>query len=103
MKIRLESLYNQMKKGAFIYATMIGEKAAWHFKNAIYQGDGLWKVNISSNRIKVKDYFENFTRDEEDLLKKLSMFKKVHTGYYSFRYREDEGDEFFYTFIGMKE
>lgn len=102
-KVRMQSLYNQMKKGSLIYATMVGSKAAWYFKNAVECGDGLWKVDLKTERITIENYYENFTHDEEDLLKKFSMFRKIHAGYYSFRYREDEGDEFFYTFVGMKD
>lgn len=103
LKARLESLYKQMKSGAIIYATMIGTQASWHSKNAVYQGDGLWKADFKSDRIEVKDYFENFTDDEQDLLDKFSMFRKIHIGYYAFKYREDEGNEFFYTYVGMKD
>ena len=103
LKARLQSLYNQMNKGALFYATMIGTKASWHHKNGVPLGDGLWKVDFRSPRIEVKDYFENFTTDEKHLMEKFSLFKKVHVGYYAFRYREDEGDEFFYTYVGVKD
>lgn len=102
-KIRLQSLYSQMKKGSIIYATMIASKADWYFKNAVELGDGLWKTDFCTERIKVENYFQNFTFDEKDLVDKFNLFKKIHVGYYQFRYREDEGNEFFYTYVGVKE
>lgn len=102
LKVRLDSIYNQMKKGAIIYATMMGTKCDWFFDNSTDYEDGLRKVDFSTSRLQVKDYFMNFTENEENLLKKFEMFKKIHIGYYDAKYREDEGSDFHYTFIGQK-
>jgi len=103
MMIRLDSIYNQMKKGGLIYATMMGTRCDWFFENSVEHKDGLMKVNFSTTRLNVRDRFINFTEDEEDLLNKFKMFRKVHIGYYDAKYREDEGSDFHYTFIGIKD
>jgi len=102
LKVRLNSTYKQMKKGAIIYATMMGTKCDWFFDNSTDYKEGLRKVDFSTTRLQVKDYFVNFTENEGDLLKKFEMFKKIHIGYYDAKYREDEGSDFHYTFIGQK-
>lgn len=103
MKDLLASIYNQMKKGAVLYTTVMASKCTWHRNNAVLQGDGLWKVDFKNDRIEVKDYYVNFVESEEHLVERFSLFKPLHTGYYSFRYRKDELDEHFYTFVGVKE
>jgi hypothetical protein len=89
-----------MKPGAIIYATMMGSKC-WYFDNSSEYKDGLREVNINMNRLKVKGYFVNFTHSEEDLVRKFSMFKKIHVGYYDANYIETEGSDFHWIFIGM--
>jgi len=103
LKICLMSLYEQMKEGAVIYASMMGTKADWFYDNSVEHEDGLRKVNFKTERISINDYYVNFTKNESDLLEKFNMFKKIHTGYYDAKYREDEGSDFHYTFIGQKE
>ncbi|MBT6047497.1 MAG: methyltransferase domain-containing protein [Candidatus Scalindua sp.] len=102
MQTRLISLYNQMRKGAVIYATMIGTKMFYYDYSTEYK-DGLRKVDFSKPRIQVKDYFVNFTSSESELEQKFSMFKKLHIGSYTQNFREDEGVSFHYTFVGQKE
>lgn len=102
LRIRLTSLHNQMKEGAIIYATMMGSKCDWFYNNSVEYEDGLRKVEFSTSRIQLKNYFVNFTEDENDLLQKFNMFKKIHVGYYDDKFREDEGTSFHYTFIGQK-
>ncbi|KAB2952942.1 hypothetical protein F9B85_06640 [Heliorestis acidaminivorans] len=59
-------------------------------------------MDISTPRLNVKDYYVNFTETKEELIDKFSMFNKVHVGYYDAMYREDEGSDFHWTFIGQK-
>lgn len=99
----LMSFYNQMNKGAIIYTTMMSDKCLWHYNNSVYKGDGLYRVDFKNDRIQVDNYYENFTESKEDLKQKFHMFKPLHTGFYSFQYRDDELDEHFYTFVGKKE
>ncbi|MFC1631091.1 class I SAM-dependent methyltransferase [Candidatus Omnitrophota bacterium] len=102
LKIRLDSIYNQMKPGALIYATMMGTRCDRYYNNSVEYKDGLRKVDFSLKRIQVKDNFINFTESEADLLEKFKMFKKVHLGYYDAKYIESEGSGFHYIFIGQK-
>ena len=90
-----------MKHGSIIYASMMGTKM-WYYDHSVEWKDGLRKVDFSTKRLQVKDYFVNFTKSEDDLLQKFNMFKKIHLGYYDAKYREDEGSDFHYTFIGQK-
>ena len=91
-----------MKKGAYIYASMMGTRADWVYNSSTEFEDGIRRVNISTQRLKVNNMFINFTENEKDLLSKFPMFKKIHVGYYDAQYREDEGSDFHYTFIGQK-
>ena len=91
-----------MKKGAIIYATMMGTKSHRFYDNSTDYKEGLRKVDFVTIRLQIKDYFVNLTENEEHLLKIFEMFKKVHIGYYDDKYREDEGNVFHYTFIGKK-
>jgi len=102
LDIRIKNLYDQMKKGGLFYATMIGTNS-WYYNHSTDCGDGLRKVTINSPRLKIDDYFINFTKSNEDLLKRFSMFKKQHIGFYDAAYRDDEGRDFHFTFVGTKE
>jgi cyclopropane fatty-acyl-phospholipid synthase-like methyltransferase len=101
-KVRMESIYKQMKKGAIIYATMMGPKCDWFYDNSVEAEDGLRKVDFSTGRVEAKDYYVNFTENEEDLVKKFELFKPIHIGHYEDKIRQDEGTSFHYTFIGQK-
>ena len=102
METRLQSLHAQMRPGAVIYATMMGTKM-WYYQHSTEAGDGLRNVSFETERLKVKDYFVNFTRDEEDLKRKFHLFRPVHMGYYDAHYRADEGSDFHYTFVGVRD
>jgi len=91
-----------MRPGAIIYATMIGTKT-WYYNHSIPEDDGLRVVSFERPRLNVKDYHINFTASKEELAVKFALFRKVHIGYYDTQFREDEGNEFFWTFIGCKE
>ncbi|MDR1480997.1 MAG: class I SAM-dependent methyltransferase [Synergistaceae bacterium] len=99
LEIRLISLKNQMKPGAVIYATMMGSKC-WYYDNSVDYKDGLREVDIDTPRLKIKNYFVNFTHSKEDLTRKFSMFETIHVGYYDAHYIETEGSDFHWTFIG---
>ena len=98
----LRCLHSQMRSGAIIYATMIGTKT-WYYNHSIPDDDGLRIVSFERPRLNVKDYHINFTASKEELAAKFALFRKVHIGYYDTQFREDEGNEFFWTFIGCKE
>ncbi len=50
----------------------------------------------------MQDYFVNFMESEQELLDKFHMFEKIHVGFYDAVYREDEGSDHHYTFVGRK-
>lgn len=101
MQICLESIHSQMKPGALFYVTMMGERN-WYFANSMPAHGGLRRVEINTPRLKFKDYFVNFTRDEEHLKTQFPMFEPLHIGYYDANYREDEGSDFHFTFVGRR-
>ncbi len=98
----LELLVQSMRPGAVFYATMMAERSRDFFENSTEFQDGLRVVNFKSARMEVKDYYINFTRDEDDLKRKFGMFQPVHVGYYAERFREDEGETCHFTFCGVK-
>lgn len=98
----LQCLHSQMRPGGIIYTTMIGTKC-WYYNHSIPEDDGLSVVSFETPRLKVKDYHVNFTASKEELAAKFKLFKNVHIGYYDAQYLENEGSEFFWTFIGRKE
>jgi cyclopropane fatty-acyl-phospholipid synthase-like methyltransferase len=100
LQVRLKTLYNMMKPGAYIYASMMGTKS-YFFEHSKPVGDGLYEFNFSNDRIEYKNFYINFTKNKDDLEKKFSLFKKIYIGHYDRDYR-NEGSEFHYTFVGQK-
>lgn len=97
----LAALYKQMNQGGIIYATMMGTKC-WYYDHSVEYQDGLRRVDVSVARFTVKDYYVNFTENEEDLRRKFALFEPLHIGFYAAQYRADEGPGFHYTFVGRK-
>lgn len=100
LEVRLLSLKNQMKPGGIIYATMMGTKC-WYYKHSQPCDNGMRVVDFKTSRLECHDYYVTFTESEEDLIHMFSMFKKLHVGYYDACYREDEGSDFHWIFIGQ--
>lgn len=101
--VLMDKLYASMNRGAVFFATMMGEQSREYFDNSVPYKDGLRAVNFKSERREVRDYYMFFTKDEDDLKKRFSMFRPVHVGYYAAKFRQDEGDGFHYTFCGIKD
>jgi len=101
MEIRMKSLYDMMKPGGIIYASMIGPGHYLYDHSTEWQ-NGLRKVEVDLPRIKVQDYYINFTHSEEQLIERFRWWEKKHVGFYDARFREDEGASFHYTFVGKK-
>jgi hypothetical protein len=96
----IKCLWNNMKPGAKIYASMNGWNM-YYRNNATYAGDGLWHVKFKTSRVDY-DLFSNFVKDKEDMKNRFSLFKPVYLDFYDSSFRE-EGSEFRYTFFGIKE
>ena len=93
-------LWNNMKPGAKIYASM----NAWDMyyrQHGTYVGDGLWHVKFKTDRLDY-DLFLNFVRDKDEMRTKFDIFKPIYVDHYDSSFRE-EGSELRYTFFGMKE
>lgn len=98
----LESLYQQMKPGALIFATMMGTRC-YYYQHSRPAQDGLREVVFPpEHRLQVSDYFVRFTESPDDLQRIFHRFEKRHIGYYDTWLREDEGSEFHYIYIGQK-
>ena len=96
----IRCLYNNMKQGAKIYASMNGWQM-YYRQNAEYAGDGLWHVKFDNGRVNY-DLYLNFVKDKDEMREKFKLFKPVYLDYYDSSFRE-EGSEFRYTFFGIKE
>ena len=101
LQIILQCLYDQMVDGGIIYATMIGSKS-WHYKKSSKYNDGLSLFSAETRTGKIDEHYLNFTKSENDLKKKFNIFEPLHTGFHSERYRDEEGADFHYTFVGVK-
>ena len=96
----IKCIYNHMKPGAKIYASMNGTKL--YYKNhATYMDDGLWNVKFNNGRVDY-DLALNFVESKEEMRDKFKLFKPVYLDHYDSSFRE-EGSEFRYTFFGIKE
>ena len=96
----IKCIYNNMKPGAKIYASMNGLNM-YYRDHGEYVGDGLWHIKFETSRLNY-DLFLNFVKDKDEMKEKFSLFKPVYLDYYDSSFRE-EGSEFRYTFFGIKE
>jgi hypothetical protein len=96
----IRCIYNNMKPGAKIYASMNGWQM-YYRNHAEYAGDGLWHVKFDNGRVNY-DLYLNFVKDKDEMREKFKLFKPVYLDYYDSSFRE-EGSEFRYTFFGIKE
>lgn len=97
---RLESLCDQLEPGGVFYATMMGTRC-YFYDHSKPAEDGLREVEMSGRK-EVDGYYVNFIESEQELVETFSMFEPRHVGYYADRFREDEGEAFHYTFVGVK-
>jgi SAM-dependent methyltransferase len=99
-KQAVRSLYNNLKPGGLIYASMNGWQM-YYRNHATPADDGLWHVRFDNGRVDY-DLFLNFVRDKDEMRERFSLFKPVYLDHYDSSFRE-EGSEFRYTFFGVKE
>jgi 2-polyprenyl-3-methyl-5-hydroxy-6-metoxy-1,4-benzoquinol methylase len=95
----IQCLYNNMKPGAFIYASMNGY-SNYSRQHATPAGDGLWHVLLKTSRLDY-DIYLNFVKDKDEMRKRFSIFTPIYLDYYDSSFRE-EGSELRYTFFGQK-
>ena len=96
----IQSIYNSMKPGAKIYASMNGFDN-YYRKHGTNIGDGLWHIKLKTSRLNY-DLCLNFVKDKDEMKQKFALFKPVYLDHYDSSFRE-EGSEFRYTFFGIKE
>jgi SAM-dependent methyltransferase len=96
----IKCIWNNMKPGAKIYASMNGWNM-YYRNHGEYVGDGLWHIKLSTNRLNY-DLYLNFVKDKEEMATKFALFKPVYLDHYDSSFRE-EGSEFRYTFFGIRE
>lgn len=102
-QLAINKIYNSLKVGGVFFATMMGVQYTHFFENSVPHEDGLRVVNFKNERYEVKEYYMSFIEDEDHLKEKFSLFKPLHIGNYSAKFREDDGNGFHYTFCGVKE
>jgi SAM-dependent methyltransferase len=95
----VRSLYNSMKPGAFIYASMNGEQN-YYRNHAVPAEDGLWHVRLKTDRLDY-DLYLAFVKDKEEMRERFKLFEPIYLDHYDSSFRE-EGSEFRYTFFGRK-
>lgn len=100
LRERLRSLSDQLCPGGLFYATMIGTRS-WYHDLSEPAGDGMRRVVLPGGRLEGSQVCL-FTDSEEQLLDRFAMFEPRHVGFYSEKFRSDEGPGFHYTFVGIK-
>jgi SAM-dependent methyltransferase len=99
LKAWLEVMKNSMKPGGVFIATMMGEENSFYAKSS-EASDGLRRVSLQGRE--QGEFFINFTKDKDDLIRKFNLFKPLHIGFYNTVIREEEGSGLHHLFIGTK-
>ncbi len=99
MKIAINNLYNNMKKGGIIYCSL-NAYSNYYRKHGKYLGDGLWNIKLKTDRINYNLNL-NFVKKKE-MKKIFYQFKPIYIDYYDSSFR-NEGSEKRFTFLGIKE
>jgi len=92
-------LYNSMKPGALIYASMNGD-SMYYRQHATPADDGLWHVRFKTSRVDY-DLYLNFVKDKDEMKERFKLFTPIYLDHYDSSFRH-EGSEFRYTFFGQK-
>src|ERR1700687_1182070 len=95
----LKCIWNNMKPGAKIYASMNGWDM-YYRQHGTYVGYGLWHIKFHTDGLNY-DLLLNFVRSKDEMRQKFSLFKPVYVDHYDSSFRE-EGSELRYTFFGIK-
>jgi SAM-dependent methyltransferase len=111
LKNRLVTFNKMLKPGGYVFFTMMSTKSKFYkyFSNKRKRNDGLYKVDVSSDknfkkRNKQSIYYNyiNFTKNEKDLKNKLRLFKPLNIGYYEQSLISTKEGGHHYTFFGKK-
>ncbi|HYC56692.1 MAG TPA: class I SAM-dependent methyltransferase [Candidatus Binatia bacterium] len=96
----LKQLYDVMKPGAVIYASMISPES-YYTKRVEGTVNGLSKV-VLRGRIEETTFINFKDRNQVAELFASHGFKKVQLGHYGYLIREDEGPRHHHFFVGVK-
>jgi SAM-dependent methyltransferase len=101
--LAIQKLYESMKTGGIFFATF-KTPGQWDYYKASTETADPWlrRVRLKNSRLDV-DVDQFFVKDEEDLVDRLSMFRPIHTGYYTMQLRSDESDGHHLIFCGVKD
>lgn len=112
LQIALKCLYNHLKPGGMIFASMMGIKNNSYYNlysNKKKNSDGLTLVDLSADNFykerqhgSIYSHYINFTRNKKELEKKFKIFKKKAVGFYDGDYESLNSSLFHYTFLGKK-
>lgn len=100
MNIAIDNLYNQLKKGGYIYATMISSKT-YYYKHSKEDKDGLRNVTFDNGRIKYENLYCQFFDSADEVNAVFKKFTGLFSGYYAYDW--GDGDEVHFTFVGRKD
>ena len=99
----VRSLAQMLEPGGVFIATMMSRLSKQFDDNSKETNDSyLREVNFTDKRQKIEKYFMSFVEDEDDLKNKFDLFNPIHIGYYSAKFRNDEGDGHHFIFCGIK-
>ena len=111
LKIRLKSLNEMLNKGGLVFFTMMSTKNNYFTKysNRNFDKNGMTKVDVSKDKNYSKRqksnshlHFINFTKNQNDLIKKFKIFKTLSVGSYDLQLESLKKSEHHYTFLGKK-
>ena len=112
LQICLKCLYNHLKPGGMIFASMMGIKNNSYyniFSNKKKNSDGLTLVDLRTDKFYKKrqkgntySHYINFIKNKEELERKFKIFKKKAIGFYDGDYESLNSSLFHYTYLGKK-
>jgi 2-polyprenyl-3-methyl-5-hydroxy-6-metoxy-1,4-benzoquinol methylase len=112
LQICLKCLYNHLKPGGMIFASMMGVKNNSYynlFSNKKKNSDGLTLVDLRTDKFYKKrqkgntySHYINFIKNKEELERKFKIFKKKAIGFYDSDYESLNSSLFHYTYLGKK-
>ena len=108
---RLISLNKILKKNGMVFFTMMSTKNSYFksFSNKKIDKSGMTLVNVSKDKGYSKrqnlinhSHYINFTKNENELVEKFKIFKKLAVGSYDLKLESLTRSEHHFTFLGRK-